>query len=254
MPRSQQAAAGSVRSSGRASTSASASSQRPVWKQQLAQGAVRLSQPERRADLVRELPGLPGRGQRLLVPVEAAQRDGLVRSAAAAAGRSAPDRTRSRPAPGRTAAAPRSCRPCTEVTSASTSSAQPMAQLSPASVAASRALGGDPARLFHLAAVAGASARRARAAGPGAGPRSRARPAPGPARPANPRTRPPACGTGPASSAGPPAGRARWRTPARGWPPARPRPGHRCGTGRRRAGWLASRAGPSRPGCWRRPG
>ena len=50
----------------------------PRLEEQLAQGAVRLSQPERRADLVRELPGLPGRGQRLLVPVEIAQRDGLV--------------------------------------------------------------------------------------------------------------------------------------------------------------------------------
>ena len=39
-------------------------------EEQLGQGAVRLSQPEHRADLVRELPGLPGRGQRLLVPVD----------------------------------------------------------------------------------------------------------------------------------------------------------------------------------------
>ena len=50
----------------------------PRLEEQLAQGAVRLSQPDRRADLVREVPGLPGRGQGLLVPVEVAQRDGLV--------------------------------------------------------------------------------------------------------------------------------------------------------------------------------
>ena len=39
---------------------------------------MRLSQPDRRADLVGEVPRLPGRGEGLLVPVETAQRDGLV--------------------------------------------------------------------------------------------------------------------------------------------------------------------------------
>ena len=47
-------------------------------EQQLAEGAVRLSQPECRADLVGQVPRLPGHGQGLLVPVEIAQRDGLV--------------------------------------------------------------------------------------------------------------------------------------------------------------------------------
>jgi len=37
-----------------------------------------LGQPERRADLAGEVPGLSGHGQRLLIPVEVAQRDGLV--------------------------------------------------------------------------------------------------------------------------------------------------------------------------------
>ena len=50
----------------------------PCVEEQLAQGAVRLSQPDHRANPVREVPGLPGCGEGLLVPVEAAQRDGLV--------------------------------------------------------------------------------------------------------------------------------------------------------------------------------
>ena len=50
----------------------------PGLEQQLAQGAVRLGPPHRRADLAGQLPGLPGRGQRLVVPVEVAEGDGLV--------------------------------------------------------------------------------------------------------------------------------------------------------------------------------
>ena len=162
----------------------------PGLEQQLAQGAVRLSQPDRRADLVGQVPGLPGRGQRLLVPVEVAQRDGLVDLQQQPQVGQRRIGLRSRPAPGRTAAARRPCRPRTAVTSASTSSAQPMAQLSPASVAAASALGGDPARRSRPRRGCCASAPRAPAAGRGAGPRSRARPAPGPAWPATPRTRP----------------------------------------------------------------
>ncbi len=50
----------------------------PRLKEQLAERAVRLGQPERRADLVGEVPRLRGHGQRLLVPVEIAQRHSLV--------------------------------------------------------------------------------------------------------------------------------------------------------------------------------
>ena len=78
MPRSQQAATGSFRSSCSASTSAMRIVPAPGVEEQLAQGAVRLSQPDHRADLVREVQRLPGRGEGLLVPVEVAQRDGLV--------------------------------------------------------------------------------------------------------------------------------------------------------------------------------
>ena len=42
----------------------------PGLEQQLAEGAVRLGPPHRRADLAGQLPGLPGRGQRLVVPVQ----------------------------------------------------------------------------------------------------------------------------------------------------------------------------------------
>src|SRR5215472_7793354 len=43
----------------------------PRVKEQLAQGATGLSQPDHRTDLVREVPCLPGRGESLLVPVQA---------------------------------------------------------------------------------------------------------------------------------------------------------------------------------------
>ena len=50
----------------------------PGFEEQLAEGLVRLRQPDRGAGLIRQMPGLPGHGQRLLVPVELAQHDGLV--------------------------------------------------------------------------------------------------------------------------------------------------------------------------------
>ena len=225
----------------------------PGLEEQLAQGAVRLRQPDRRADLVGELPRLPGRGQGLLVPVEVAQRDGLVdlqQQPQVGQGRiglghgQRPVEQRQRV--GHAAPAPRS-----PASARAAPSPWPSCRPPPTPPPARWRRPGRPSRPRRGCC---ASARRARAAGRGAGPRSRARPAPGPAWPGTPRTRPPACGTAPASSAGPRADRARRRAPARGSPPARPRPGHRCGRGRRRAGWPASRAGPSRPGSWRRPG
>src|SRR5580698_5761474 len=50
----------------------------PRFEEQLAQGAMRLRQPHGCADLVGELPCLPGRGEGLLILVEAAQRNCLV--------------------------------------------------------------------------------------------------------------------------------------------------------------------------------
>ncbi len=50
----------------------------PRVEEQLTQGAVRLSQPDPRADPVCEVPRLPGRGEGLLVPVEPAQHNSLV--------------------------------------------------------------------------------------------------------------------------------------------------------------------------------
>ena len=50
----------------------------PRLEEQLGEGTMRLSRPEGRTDLVGEVPGLPGLGQGLLVPVETAQCDGLV--------------------------------------------------------------------------------------------------------------------------------------------------------------------------------
>ena len=78
MPRSQQAAMGSFRSSGRASTSAIASAQRPVSNSSSPRAAVRLNPADHRAGLVGEVQRLPGRADGLLVPVQVAQGDGLV--------------------------------------------------------------------------------------------------------------------------------------------------------------------------------
>ena len=47
-------------------------------EEQLAEHAVRLAEPDGRADLVGELPRALGGGERLVVPVEVEQRDGLV--------------------------------------------------------------------------------------------------------------------------------------------------------------------------------
>ena len=50
----------------------------PRLEEQLGEGAMRLSRPEGRTSLVGEVPGLPCLGQGLLVPVETAQRNGLI--------------------------------------------------------------------------------------------------------------------------------------------------------------------------------
>ena len=78
MPRSTQAAPGSFRFSGRISTSASASSQRPVskssWPRALCACASRIAVPTWSA----RSRACPAAAKCLLVPVEIAQRDGLV--------------------------------------------------------------------------------------------------------------------------------------------------------------------------------
>ena len=50
----------------------------PGVEQQLGQRAVRLGEPDHGADLVREVAGLPGGGEGLLVAVQVAQHEGLV--------------------------------------------------------------------------------------------------------------------------------------------------------------------------------
>ena len=50
----------------------------PCLEEALCQDAMRLTQPDSRADLVREVQRLPRYGHGLLVPVQVAQRDGLV--------------------------------------------------------------------------------------------------------------------------------------------------------------------------------
>ncbi len=78
MPRSSHAAPGSFRSVGTAESSYKRVIPAPDLEVQLTEHAVRLGQPDRRADLVGELPGPLRCGERLVVPVEVEERCGLV--------------------------------------------------------------------------------------------------------------------------------------------------------------------------------
>ena len=149
----------------------------PGLEQQLAQRAVRLRPPHRRADLAGQLPGLPGRGQRLVVPVEVGQGDGLVdlqqqpqvgqpRVGLGHGQRPVEQRQRVRHVP---------LHPGHDRQHVQRPGHGPV--VGGLGRRLERA-GGDPARLPRPRRGGGASARPAPAAGPGAGPRSRARPAP----------------------------------------------------------------------------
>ena len=123
-------------------------------EEQLAQGAVRLRQPDHRAGLVGEVPGLPGRGEGLVVPVEVAQRDGLVdlQQQPQVGQRRVGLGHGQRPVEQRQRVG--HLRPALAVTRVSTCSAQPIAQLSPASDGHRKRGRGDLAGLLDLAEVA----------------------------------------------------------------------------------------------------
>ena len=191
------------------------------FEQQLAQREMRLRHAERRADLLGELPGLPGRGQRLLVPVEIDERDGLVDlqqqpqigqgriglghgqrpvEQRQCVGRTPRYPVRDgqhvqRPAHGPVVARLRRCRE------------RPV---------------GDLPRLFDLPDIEVRPGRHHQQPGAMPGRDSGRQPAPDPAWPATRRTNRPACGTAPASSAGRRVRRVRRCAPGRVSRPARP--------------------------------
>ena len=111
----------------------------PHVEEQLAKRAVRLSQPNHGADLVCQLTCLGRRREGLLVPIEVAQRDGLVDLEEQPQVRQLRIGLRDCHARSNNGRASVIC-PWTAVTMVSTCSAQPMAQLSPASDAAVSAL------------------------------------------------------------------------------------------------------------------